>query len=219
MTEIKKEMRLPETKDLTYFLSLNYPMEIVEDDGRFVVSIPDLPGCVSYGDSPEEALANVKAIKQLWLKGALEGGQTIVEPAMVEDFSGKFVLRIPRSLHQALDREARKQGVSLNMYIAHLLSERHKLTSLESVAEQWVAACAATPKVTVLQCKQADSTQWRNQGSADFWHSYFIGSSGSRGNLGYSDEALVDMVSYLPKPPKVYRRVVKQSKLGVYRDL
>jgi predicted RNase H-like HicB family nuclease len=194
-------------------------MEIVEDDGRFVVSIPDLPGCVSYGDTPEEALANLKAIKHLWLKGAFETGQTIVEPTMVEDFSGKFVLRIPRSLHQALDREARKQGVSLNMYIAHLLSERHKLTSLEGVAEQWIAECAASPKVTVLQCKQADSTQWRNQGSAAFWHSHFIGSSGSHRNLGGADASLVDMVSYLAKPPKVYRRVVKQSKLGIYRDL
>lgn len=218
MTEAKKEMQLPETKDLAYYLSLNYPMEIVEDDGRFVVSILDLPGCVSYGDSPEEALANLKATKHLWLKGALESGKTIVEPSMVEDFSGKFVLRIPRSLHHALDREARKQGVSLNMYIAHVLSERHKLTSLENVAEQWAAACAASPKVTMLTCKHADFNQWRSEGSADLWHWHVSGGSRSHGHFSQEDAGLVNMVAYLPKPPKVYKAVVKQSKLGVYQN-
>jgi predicted RNase H-like HicB family nuclease len=162
-------------------------MEIVEDDGRFVVSIPDLPGCVSYGDTPEEALANLKATKQLWLKGALESGQTIVEPSMVEDFSGKFVLRIPRSLHHALDREARKQGVSLNMYTVHLLSERHKLTSLECAAEQWAAACAAAPRVSVLQYKHSDFNRWKCEGSAGFGSWRLIGASGAHGNLGVED--------------------------------
>jgi antitoxin HicB len=217
MTEAKKEMQLPETKDLSYYLSLNYPMEIVEDDGRFVVSIPDLPGCVSYADTPEEALANLKATKQLWLKGALESGQTIIEPSVVEDFSGKFVLRIPRSLHHALDREARKQGVSLNMYVAHLLSERHKLTWVENVAEQWAAACAASSKTTV-QCKHVDFSQWKSEGSADFWQLDLIGASGSRGNVCAEDAPLINMVDYLPKPPKVYRAVVKQNK-GVYQNV
>jgi antitoxin HicB len=207
---------LPETKDLEYYLALNYPMEIVEDDGRFVVSIPDLPGCVSFGDTPAEALANIKATKSLWLKGAVESGETIVEPTTVEDFSGKFVLRIPRSLHQALDREARKQGVSLNMYIAHLLSERHKLATLETLAEQLAAACAAAPNVTLLEYKLHDVRQWQHQSAADSCQWHFVAHHGSS---GVDALALADMVGYIPKPPKVYRAVIKQQKLEAYQNV
>jgi antitoxin HicB len=218
MTEAKKEMRLPATKDLEYYLALNYPIEIVEDDGRFVVSIPDLPGCVSYGDTSEEALANIKATKRLWLKGAVESGETIVEPTTVEDFSGKFVLRILRSLHQALDREARQQGVSLNMYIAHVLSERHKLTMLETVAEQWAGMCAAAPKVTLLEYKLHGARQWRHQSAAGSCQWYFTASAARHGISGVDALDLADVLPYISKPPKVYRAVVKQRKLEAYQN-
>lgn len=211
---------MPETKDLEYYLALNYPMEIVEDDGRFVVSIPDLPGCVSYGDTPEAAIANIKATKSLWLKGAVESGETIVEPTTVEDFSGKFVLRIPRILHQALDREARQQGVSLNTYIGHLVSERHKLTALETFAEQWAAACARAPKVTFLEYKLHDVRQWHYQRAAGSCQWHFATEVPHHGSSGAYELALADMVPYLSKPPRVYRAVVKQRKLEeVYQSL
>ena len=212
MTEPKKETRLPETKYLEHYLALKYPMEIVEDDGRFVVSIPDLPGCISYGDSADEALNNIKSTKHLWLKGAVESGQAIAEPKTVDDFSGKFVLRVPRSLHQALDREARQQGVSLNMYISHLLSERHKLTALESFAEQWAVMCTA-PKVTFLEYKLHDVRQWHHQHAAGSCQWHFTTDVPHHGSSGGYELAMADMVPYLPKPPKVYRAVVKQRRL------
>lgn len=211
---------MPKTKDMDYYLALNYPMEIVEDDGRFVVSIPDLPGCVSYGDTPEEAIANIKATKRLWLKGAFESGETIVEPTAVEDFSGKFVLRIPRSLHQSLDREARQQGVSLNMYTAHVLSERHKLTALEAVADQWAGMCAAVTKVTLMRYKLHDVRQWQHQSAAASCQWHFTTLASQRRTAGTDAPPLADMVPYLPKPPKVYREVVnvKQRKLEAYQN-
>lgn len=218
MTETKKEMRLPETKDLAYYLSLNYPMEIVEDDGRFVVSVPDLPGCTSYGDTAEEALSNLKATKDLWLKGALESRSTIPEPVTPEDFSGKFVLRIPRSLHQALDRESGKQGVSLNMYIAHLLAERHRLISLETLVGQLASACVAPPKVTTLDYKRSDVGYWKSENLSDYLKEWHFSRTCSH-RLYLDDAPLEDIVSSIPKPPKVYRRVVKHSKLGDYQNV
>jgi antitoxin HicB len=218
MTELKKEKELPQTKDLAYYLGLNYPMELVEDDGRLVASIPDLPGCVSFGDTPQEALANLRATKQLWLEGALASGETIVEPSTIEDFSGKFVLRIPRSLHQSLDREARAQGVSLNAYIAHLLSERHKLTALETVAEQWALACAATPTITFLEHQHHGARQWRQHGSSDLCHVQFTNAGFCLANQEVESE-LLDMLPYLPQPPKDYHTVVKQRKLRAYGNV
>jgi predicted RNase H-like HicB family nuclease len=114
-------------------------MKIVEDEDAYIASIPDLPGCVSYGDTLDEAVKNLAATKDLWIKGQLDSGQAVPEPTQLADYSGKVVLRIPRGLHKSLDREARQQGVSFNQYVAHVLSERHTHNAVkdsEHFAEQ-----------------------------------------------------------------------------------
>jgi antitoxin HicB len=127
------------TNNPEYYQNLKYPTELVEeDDGRFVASIPDLPGCVSYGEDPNEAIRGVKVAKDLWIKGRIESGQEIPEPTEIEDFSGKFVLRIPRSLHKSLDYEAKREGISLNAYVSYLLSERRPIRALQRVLENVV---------------------------------------------------------------------------------
>jgi len=112
-------------KELKEYLALPYTIEILPDEQGYVATIPDLPGCMSFGYTVHEALTGLEEVKELWLTGRLEAGEEIPEPTKIEDFSGKFVLRIPRSLHRRLDHEARKEGVSLNQYVLHLLSERH----------------------------------------------------------------------------------------------
>lgn len=110
-------------------------MEIVEDEGNWVASVPDLPGCNSFGSTVTEAIGNVQEAKELWIKSQLESGGQIPEPTDEEDFSGKFVLRIPKLLHRALAYQAQKQGVSLNHYVSHLLSERHSLNMVQSLLQ------------------------------------------------------------------------------------
>ena len=122
-------------KDLKEYLALPYSIEIIRDEGGYVATIPDLPGCASSGRTVNAALRGLEKVKELWLQGRIEAGEDIPEPTKIEDFSGKFVLRIPRSLHRALDHEARKQGVSLNQYLVHLLSERRHLAALEERIE------------------------------------------------------------------------------------
>src|SRR5260370_40936009 len=89
-------------KNLEYYLTLKYPMEIVEDEGSWVASVPDLPGCNSFGTTVAEAVSNVQQAKELWLKSQFESGGEIPEPTNEEDFSGKFILRIPKLLHRSL---------------------------------------------------------------------------------------------------------------------
>lgn len=122
-------------KSLKYYRALPYAIEIVPDEGGYVATIPDLPGCMSFGETIDAAVRGLQEAKELWLEGRLEAGGEIPEPSPVEGFSGKFVLRIPRSLHGSLDYEARKQGVSLNQYILHVLSERHHLAALAAKLE------------------------------------------------------------------------------------
>ncbi|OIN88237.1 MAG: hypothetical protein AUJ21_11230 [Anaerolineae bacterium CG1_02_58_13] len=52
-----------------------------------------------------------------WLEISLEDGNPIPEPAPDEDYSGKFVVRLPRSLHRQLVETAEREGVSLNQFV------------------------------------------------------------------------------------------------------
>ena len=72
---------------------------------------------MNQGDTPEEALEAILDAMQGWLEIALEKGNPIPEPRPEEDYSGKFVVRVPKSLHRKLVEEAEKEGVSLNQYI------------------------------------------------------------------------------------------------------
>jgi predicted HicB family RNase H-like nuclease len=72
---------------------------------------------MSEGDTAEEALAMIQEAMELWLEVSLEEGIPIPEPRPDEDYSGKFVVRVPRSLHRELVDEAQRQGASLNQFI------------------------------------------------------------------------------------------------------
>ena len=56
-------------KTLNDYRAMSYRMEIAEDkdEGGFVVSYPDLPGCITCGETIESALANALDAKQVWL--------------------------------------------------------------------------------------------------------------------------------------------------------
>ena len=51
-----------------------------DEDGSYVADIPDLSPCSAFGDSPEEALAQVLMTKSAWLEAARERGVAIPEP-------------------------------------------------------------------------------------------------------------------------------------------
>lgn len=69
-------------KTLTEYMAMSYRMEIVEDkdEGGFVVSYPDLPGCITWGETIESAVENAQDAKKAWLEAALEEGIEIHEP-------------------------------------------------------------------------------------------------------------------------------------------
>ena len=69
-------------KTIEDYLRMNYTMEVIEDptEGGFVVSFPELPGCITCGQTLENALANALDAKKAWLEAALEDGLVIQEP-------------------------------------------------------------------------------------------------------------------------------------------
>lgn len=108
--------------DLEHYLSLNYRIELQQEDGGFVARHPDLEGCISQGETADEAVASLAEARGLWLEECLDAGLEIPEPAEPRG-SGRLLLRMARSLHSRLAGLAEKEGVSLNQLVNQALSE------------------------------------------------------------------------------------------------
>lgn len=106
-------------------LPYNYIVQPITDESGsyFYARVLELDGCQSTGETFEEAYENLKEAMKGWIETKLEAGFDIPLPVGYDDFSGKFVVRIPRSLHYRLSVEAEQEGVSLNQYALYKLSK------------------------------------------------------------------------------------------------
>ena len=112
-------------KDLNYYMGLPYRIEIVkeQEEGGYVLHCPELPGCITCGETVPEGLEMLEDAKKCWFAACLEDGVPIPEPAQLEDYSGQFKLRLPKSLHKQLAQRSSEEGVSMNQYCVYLLSK------------------------------------------------------------------------------------------------
>ena len=112
-------------KDLNYYMGLPYRIEIVreQEEGGYVLHCPELPGCITSGETVQEGLEMLEDAKKCWFTACLEDGVSIPEPARLEDYSGQFKLRLPKSLHKQLAQRSSEEGVSMNQYCVYLLSK------------------------------------------------------------------------------------------------
>jgi|GEM_PF-1424693 len=112
-------------RDLNYYKSLNYRIELFFDpeDKVWYAEFPELSGCLAHGTTKEEALANAVEVKDAWLEVTFETGRNIPEPRPEIEYSGRFLLRVPKSLHQKLANEAAREGTSINRLAIQILSE------------------------------------------------------------------------------------------------
>ena len=132
-------------KDLKYYLELNYPIEITkipeDEGGGYSASIPFLGrnAFLSDGETIEEALKNLDIIKEENFNRMLEKGIPIPEPEAenVEEFSGKFLVRVPKELHRELVRKSVKNGISLNQYIQYVISKGIAFSTFEEATDSY----------------------------------------------------------------------------------
>lgn len=111
--------------DLKYYMSLPYSIVIrLDEQGDYVARVDELPGCTAHGKTQEEALAVLRDVMESWISDCLEAGDPIPEPEPEDELpSGKWVQRVPRSLHKKLAALAKKEKVSLNQLVASFLAE------------------------------------------------------------------------------------------------
>ena len=96
---------------------------VADPDGGYVVEFPDLPGCITQVETIEEVGPAAQEIHELWIAAALENGTPIPPATTPESYSGKFLLRVPKSLHRRLAERASLEGVSLNQLTQSMLAE------------------------------------------------------------------------------------------------
>jgi antitoxin HicB len=78
------------TKSVEYYLDLPYTIELHQDaeEGWFV-RVKELPGCMSQGDTADDALASIREVMPLWIETALESGYEISEPRAIDEARGQ----------------------------------------------------------------------------------------------------------------------------------
>ncbi len=120
------------TKNLTYYLSLPYAVEILpiseEAGGGYTACIPRLGrySAVGDGETPEAAYADLRAALPSLIAEWLAQGIAIPEPEpdiSQPSYSGKLALRVPKSLHAQVAARARREGVSINQFITTTLAQ------------------------------------------------------------------------------------------------
>lgn len=123
-------------KPLEEYLALEYAFNVIADpDGGYVITFPDLPGCLTQVEGLDELPAMVEEVRTLWIETAYEEGHHIPLPSYPEEHSGKFNVRLPRSLHRSLAEAAERDGISLNQYVATLLARGDAQARVESRLE------------------------------------------------------------------------------------
>jgi predicted RNase H-like HicB family nuclease len=105
-------------------LPYNYIVKPIEDESGsyFHAIVLELDGCQSTGDTFEEALSGLREAMEGWVATKLENGFPVPQPLDTDKFSGKFVVRLPKTLHAKLALEAELEGISLNQYALYKLS-------------------------------------------------------------------------------------------------
>ncbi|OUL28610.1 antitoxin HicB [Nostoc sp. T09] len=123
MKTLNQKNKQIEKPSLEYYLNLQYPVTLYPDpEGGYVAQIKDLPGCLTQGETLEQTMANINEARELWIETAYEADDDIPLPSGDDSYSGKLLVRMPKSLHRRLAETAEREGVSLNQYIVYLLS-------------------------------------------------------------------------------------------------
>ena len=113
----------PLTKAPEDYLKEPYARVLIpEAEGGYSAEILEFPGCYSFGDTAEETLQNLEDAALNWIEAALKQGQKIPEPFADNEYSGKALLRLPRSLHQRAAQVAERDGVSLNTFFVSAIA-------------------------------------------------------------------------------------------------
>jgi predicted RNase H-like HicB family nuclease len=122
---MKKIVNVTQDEVETY-ASLPYTVKVEpQDDGKgiyYVAKVVELPNLIMTGETREEALKDLEAVKKEWIQTYLELGNKMPVPLVSRKYSGKIIVRMPPTLHEVLTKLAENEGVSFNQYMISSLA-------------------------------------------------------------------------------------------------
>jgi RNA polymerase sigma factor (sigma-70 family) len=115
------------------YLELPYHVAVKserDDNGSWwSATVDELPGCASRGSTPDEAVDQLRPVMEAWLAAALAENREIPVPEgaalgsrAAPSHKGRFLVRMPSSLHEQLARAAEREQVSLNRFVTDALA-------------------------------------------------------------------------------------------------
>jgi antitoxin HicB len=129
------------------YLTRPYHIEVVYDNSGqepgWVGRVVEFPGCLTQTNTFEELGPMMQDAMRGWIEIGLEDGYPIPEPFEDESYSGKFVVRVPRSLHRQLAEAAERDNVSLNAYVTAALAKAIGAAETQPAARKQPAKPAA----------------------------------------------------------------------------
>jgi predicted RNase H-like HicB family nuclease len=150
------DMATAQRASLSHYLELSYPYTVINDDGSFFIEFPDLPGCMTQVENASDIAAMADEIRTLWLETEYERGADIPEPASHAGYSGRFVMRVPKTLHRNLAQSAKQEGMSLNAYVLYLLSERQSAAKIGSQLDDLRSRMESTGRQNIPLTEDVD---------------------------------------------------------------
>lgn len=126
-------------KPLDYYLNAQYTIVLEPGlDGWYGGEILEIPECIAQGKTPEETLSNLEEARRLLIEWNYEEGKEIPVPAIEQDYSRSYLLRMPPSLHRQLKKNAEREGISLNQHINLLLQRNSSIEiTIKEIAESY----------------------------------------------------------------------------------
>ena len=154
-----------------------YSLQVIWSDEKnvYIATIPEIPELAETADTALEAVQKLDEALSTHLAQKKELCEALPAPRYLESYSGQFRLRLPRVLHVALARGAEIEGVSLNTYTVHLLSQRHtqqqchrQVASFRTVqVRKTVMTRRRAPNITVVNAPSPEKNfSWKNSSSA-----------------------------------------------------
>ena len=146
-----------------------YPFNIEwsEEDQEYIATCPAFPGLSAFGETEEEALREGRIALAGFVETYAANNMALPEPSVYEAVSGKFQLRLPKSLHRLAVQMAHRERVSLNTYIADAVRAKvtgeqvggRILTEIRQLLVHTQTAAASVLTVGDRQSKRTQRTQ------------------------------------------------------------
>lgn len=154
--------------------SRRYPAQVFwsDEDEGFIARAPDLPGCSAFGETQEEAIDELQSAIEAWVEAANAAGNLIPapsSPASETAYSGKVLLRMPKSLHARLAEGAKSEGVSLNSHIVCLLASSSADPARRAVPQITLQAVAVEMPIGKWDVQRYSSVKTASSGDRSPW--------------------------------------------------